>query len=145
MPRDTWKWHGVRECFHLSILLLWYYKYRKIRKWSDIAFLVGIMDRQTYALSIEPSLNPQCWNMMLLLLLYFSSGFAELMEILLYTHVPFYPFYSQKGTYSNSCIISWKRDLRMAREYYHIKLVLFFLLLVQRNLGRLCDWALIPP
>lgn len=73
-----------------------------------MTFLVGIMDRQTFAVSTEPNLNPQFWNVISVPLLYFSSGSAELMEILLCTRVPFYLFYSQKGTYNNLCIISWK-------------------------------------
>lgn len=109
---------------------------------SGIAFLVGIMDRQTYALSTEPSLNPQCWNIMLIVLLYFSSGSAELMEILLCTRVPVYLFHSQKGSYNSSCIISWKRGFRMAGEDYHRKFVFprsCFFTPCKRNLGRLCD------
>lgn len=109
------------QCFASFVVLV----QKNKEQWSGVA-LVGIVDRQTYALSREPSLNPQCWNMMLILLLYFSSGSAELMGILLYTHVPFYLFDSQKGTYNNSCIISWKRDFRMAWEDCPRKFVLFF-------------------
>lgn len=120
-------WHE-RECFCLNILFLLCYRCRKIRNWlwSSIAYIVGIMHRQTYVLSIEPSLNLWSRIVLLMLSLYFSGVSAELLEIPLYSQVPFYLFPCQKGTYNSSCIVSGKRDFKMRWEDYHRKLVSFF-------------------